>query len=289
MKKPFFSGVCTALVTPFKNNRINYSMLYTLMQRQLDAGVEAIVIAGTTGEAPTLSYQEKIDLFTKSKEYAGDQCKIIAGTGTNSTEQTVALSQAAQQAGADALLVVSPYYNKPNADGLTAHYCAVAESADIPIILYNVPSRTGVDIPVSVYKELSSIKNIIGVKEAGQNIAKHTRILSVCGPDFYVWSGNDDQIVPSISIGGSGVISVLSNICPEETVKMANAALLGDYSTAAEMQRKFMPLIDLLFSDTNPSPVKLAMKYIGYDCGDCRLPLAQATKTLSDKLKASLQ
>lgn len=278
MGKPLFSGACTALVTPFLNGKVNYPMIEQLLKRQIEAGITAVVIAGTTGESPTLSDDEKIELFRRCKTYTGDTCTIIAGTGTNSTEHAVALSIAAEEAGVDALLVVSPYYNKATTEGLVAHYLSIAHSVSLPIILYNVPSRTGVDIPVSVYQRLSRVPNIVGVKEASNDITKISRIKLACEPDFAVWSGNDDQIVPTIASGGSGVISVLSNVYPAETQAMCRAAFNGDYETAAALQRQFLPLIDLLFCEVNPIPVKAAMECIGFDCGNCRLPLCKLTK-----------
>lgn len=275
MKKCIFTGVCTALVTPFLDGKINYPLAEQLLRRQIEAGVKAVVLAGTTGESPTLSDEEKITLFRRCKDFAGDSCTIIAGTGSNSTAHSVELSRAAEAAGADALLVVSPYYNKATPDGLLAHYVSIASSVSIPIILYNVPSRTGVDIPVPVYKQLSAIPNIAGVKEASTDITKIARIRASCPPDFTVWSGNDDQTVPVMSLGGQGVISVLSNICPEETLAMTHAALDGDFDTAAALQCELLPLIELLFCEVNPIPVKAAMECIGYDCGPCRLPLTQ--------------
>ena len=212
MNQPFFTGVCTALVTPFLNGEVNYPMTEILLRRQIEAGVTNIVLAGTTGESPTLSDSEKIELFKRCKNYVGDQCNIIAGTGSNNTGHAVAFSIAAEQTGADALLIVSPYYNKATSEGLFLHYKAIAESVSVPIIIYNVPSRTGVDIPVSVYEKLSRIPNIVGVKEASNDITKISRIRSVCSPEFSVWTGNDDQIIPAIAQGCEGVISVLSNI-----------------------------------------------------------------------------
>lgn len=275
MDKSIFSGVCTALVTPFLDGKVNYPMVQQLLRHQIDAGITAIVLAGTTGESATLSDREKIELITCAKEYVGNTCKIIAGTGSNSTEHAVELSIAAQEAGADGLLVVSPYYNKATPNGLFAHYLTIAHAVTIPIIMYNVPTRTGVDIPVSVYKRLSRVPNIVGVKEATGDITKILRIRAQCPEDFTVWSGNDDMTVPIISLGGKGVISVLSNILPAETVAMTNAALAGDYKTAAAMQCKLQPLTDLLFCEVNPIPVKAAMKKIGFDCGNCRLPLCR--------------
>lgn len=286
MKKTVFTGACTALVTPFIDGKVNYPMAEQLLRRQIEAGVKAVVLAGTTGESPTLSDDEKIELFRRCKAYAGDRCTIIAGTGSNSTAHAVALSKAAEEAGADALLVVSPYYNKATPDGLFAHYLSIAHAVSIPVIIYNVPSRTGVDIPVSVYSRLSKVPNIAGVKEASTNITKIARIRAACEPDFCIWSGNDDQIVPVMSLGGQGVISVLSNVCPVQTVAMAEAALAGDFDTAAALQCELMPLIDLLFCEVNPIPVKAAMRQIGFDCGGCRLPLTNLTKENQQKLES---
>lgn len=287
MKHVFFTGACTALVTPFLNGQVNYPMLEQLLKRQLEAGIEAVVICGTTGESPTLSDSEKLELFHRAKKYVGNHCKIIAGTGSNCTEHAVALSKAAEGAGADALLVVSPYYNKATPEGLIAHYTAIAGAVHIPVILYNVPSRTGLDIPVSVYRCLSQIPNIVGVKEASTDISKAAKIRAAC-PNFALWSGNDDQAVAVMALGGAGVISVLSNVAPVETQAMAKAALDGDFDTAADLQLKLLPLIELLFCEVNPIPVKAAMKLIGYDCGDCRLPLTPIQQENYKKLKKVL-
>ena len=274
MKELLFTGVCTALVTPFLDNQINYPMMERLLQRQCDAGIEAVVICGTTGEAPTLTDTEKTELFLRAKRFVGNSCKIIAGTGCNSTTHTIELSKKAEQCGVDGLLVVSPYYNKATPDGLCSHYAAVAQSVHIPVILYNVPSRTGLDIPLPVYQRLSMIPNIAGVKEASPDITKIQKILGCCGDQFPVWSGNDDMTVATIALGGKGIISVLSNILPVETQAMARAALSGDVITAAALQIELQPLIEMLFSEVNPIPVKAAMKMIGYDCGQCRMPLS---------------
>ena len=285
MNKPFFTGVCTALVTPFLENRVNYPMLEILLQRQLEAGIRAIVLCGTTGEASTLSDGEKIEMIRRGKNFVGKRCKIIAGTGSNDTSHAVRLSQAAESAGADALLVVSPYYNKATTEGLVAHYRAIAGSVKIPVILYNVPSRTGLDVPVSVYQQLSLVPNIVGVKEANTDIRKIMKIRRTCGPDFAVWSGNDDMTVPIVSLGGRGVISVLSNVCPVEMAAMTNAALDGDFDSASALQLELDPLSEALFSEVNPIPVKAAMKLIGYDCGGCRLPLIELDQTNLQRLQ----
>lgn len=288
MKKPLFTGACTALVTPFLNGKVNYPMLEQLLKRQLEAGIQAVVICGTTGESPTLADSEKLEMFRRAKRYVGDDCIIIAGTGSNCTEHAVALSKAAESVGVDALLVVSPYYNKATDEGLVAHYSAIAGAVHIPVIVYNVPSRTGVDIPVEVYKCLSMIPNLAGVKEASTNITKIAKIKASCPKDFALWSGNDDQAAVVMALGGQGVISVLSNILPVETQAMAKAALDGDFDTAADLQIKMLPLIELLFSEVNPIPVKAAMKLIGFDCGECRLPLTPMSRENLEKLKKLL-
>ena len=288
MKNVLFTGACTALVTPFLNGEVNYPMMEQLLRRQIEAGIRAVVICGTTGESPTLSDSEKLELFRRAKKYAGERCMIIAGTGSNNTEHAVALSKAAEAAGADALLVVSPYYNKATPEGLVTHYTAVAAAVHIPVIIYNVPSRTGVDIPVNVYRFLAQIPNIAGVKEASTDIARILRIRAVCPEQFAVWSGNDDQAAAVISLGGCGVISVLSNILPVEMQALAQAALDGDFDTASDLQIKLLPLTEALFAEVNPIPVKAAMKLTGYDCGDCRLPLTTASSDTVKKLKKLL-
>ena len=288
MKKPLFTGACTALITPFLNDSVNYPMLEQLLRRQIDAGIHAVVICGTTGEAPTLSDTEKLELFQRAKSYVGSDCLIIAGTGSNSTKHTLELSAAAQKTGVDGLLLVSPYYNKANAEGLYQHYESVANGVNLPIILYNVPSRTGLDMPVSVYQQLSILPNIAGVKEASGNITKITRIRHSCGGNLPVWSGNDDQITPAMALGACGVISVLSNVVPIETQAMALAALNGDFDTAAALQTELQPLVDALFADVNPIPVKAAMKLMGFDCGSCRLPLGPLPPETLAQLKNAL-
>ncbi len=285
MANPLFCGACTALVTPFLNGKVNYPLAEQLLRRQMEAGIQTVVLAGTTGESPTLTDQEKIELFRRCKEYAGSHCTIIAGTGSNSTAHAVELSKEAETVGADALLIVSPYYNKATPEGLVAHYLSIAHAVSIPIIMYNVPARTGVDIPVSVYKRLSSVPNIAGVKEACSDITKITKIRSCCSDTFHVWTGNDEHIVPAMALGASGVISVLSNVFPKETAAMCTAAANGDFQTAAEMQVRFQPFIDLLFCEVNPIPVKAAMKHIGFDCGNCRLPLTTLGKENALRLK----
>lgn len=289
MKKTVFTGTCTALVTPFLGERVNFPMLEQLLKRQMEADIPAVVLCGTTGESATLSDMEKLTIFRRGKEYAGDRCKIIAGTGSNSTEHAVSLSVHAQEAGADALLVVSPYYNKATPKGLAAHYLAIADAVDIPILIYNVPSRTGVDISVEVYQRLAVHPNICGVKEASTDITKIAKILARCRDSLTVYCGNDNLAVPVMALGGKGLISVISNVLPEETEAMTSAALDGDFDTAAALQLRLLPLMEALFLEVNPIPVKTAMKMVGYDCGPCRLPLTPMSPENSEKLKERLQ
>ena len=288
MKEVLFTEACTALVTPFAGSHVNHPMMEKLLTRQLENGIRSVVVCGTTGESPTLSDQEKLELFRHCKAYAGSDMQIICGTGSNNTAHAVELSIAAQEAGADALLVVSPYYNKANPEGLYLHYISIANAVKIPVIIYNVPGRTGVDIPVSVYKELSRVPNIAGVKEASTDIVKIARIRNACGEDLPIWSGNDDQAVAAMALGAKGVISVLSNVCPKETAIMAQAALAGDYDTASALQCQMLPLIEALFAEVNPIPIKAAMEIVGFDCGPCRLPLGPISQVVKEKLKALL-
>ncbi len=288
MKKPFFTGVCTAMVTPFLDGQINYPMLEVLLKRQMEAGVPAVVISGTTGESATLSDREKLELFRRCKEYVGGGLRIIAGTGSNDTVHAAELSHAAQEAGADAVLVVSPYYNKATPEGLIAHYMTVAHAVRLPVIVYNVPTRTGVDIPVSVYRTLSKVPNIAGVKEASTDLEKILRIRAECGGDLPVWAGNDSLAVPVISLGGAGVISVAANLIPGQMGAMVGAALDGDFDTAADLQCRLLSLTDALFCEVNPIPVKAGMKLIGFDCGECRLPLTPLSAPHLEKLASIL-
>lgn len=288
MENAVFTGTCTALVTPFLGDQVNYPMLETLLRRQVEAGIPAVALCGTTGESATLSDSEKIEIFRRGKRYVGGKCRILAGTGSNRTEHAVALSMAAEAAGADSLLVVSPYYNKATPDGLVAHYSAIASAVHLPIILYNVPSRTGVDIPVEVYRCLAQLPNIAGVKEASTDLGKLARIRAECPRSFRLWSGNDELAVATMSLGGDGVISVVSNLLPMLTQSMTTAALDGDFDTAAGLQLELLPLIRALFREVNPIPVKAAMGLMGYDCGGCRLPLTKPSAETLKELKKLL-
>lgn len=285
--KPLFSGVCTALVTPFLGNEVNYPMLDVLLKRQIEAKIPAVVLCGTTGEAPTLSDEEKLEIFSRAKSYVGNSMKIIAGTGSNSTAHAISLSKRAEESGADGLLVVTPYYNKANSQGLYAHYKAICDSVSIPVIVYNVPGRTGLDVPGELYPKLWALPNIAGVKEASPSIQKISKIRRLT-PQMPIWSGNDDMTVPVISLGGNGVISVLSNLFPKETALMTDAALSGDFDTAAKVHMELLDVMEALFWDVNPIGVKAAMKLIGYDCGKCRMPLTELSSVHYQKLSQLL-
>lgn len=271
MKRRIFTGLCTALVTPFSVHGIDFSRLEQLIEGQIAAGTEAIVLAGTTGESPTLTHDEKLALFREGVRMAAGRCRIIAGTGSNSTKAAMDLSREAEDCGVDGLLVVTPYYNKATQPGLVKHYSAICNGVSIPVIAYNVPSRTGVDISVDTCKALAEIPNLVGIKEACGDISKVARILS--NTALAIWSGNDDQTVPVMALGGSGVISVASNVIPKQMHELTRAALEGDFAKAAALQRRFQKLMDLLFCQVNPIPVKAAMAAMGYCENRLRLPL----------------
>ena len=288
MDSVLFTGACTALVTPFLGKAVNYPLLDRLLARQIDAGISAVVLCGTTGESATLTDAEKLAIIGRGKAFVRNRCTVIAGTGSNDTEHTVNLSRLAEQAGADALLVVTPYYNKATPGGLLEHYRAVAAGVRIPVIIYNVPSRTGVDIPVEVCQALAAVPNIAGIKEASSDISKVARLRAACPDSFAVWGGNDDQAAAVLSLGGSGVISVVSNLYPELMQALVSAGLDGDFDTAADLQLRLLPLIRALFREVNPIPVKAAMELLGWDCGRCRLPLTRATEETVVELKKLL-
>lgn len=289
MKRPIFTGTATALVTPFNQCGIHFEMLEKILSFQFNNGIRNIVLCGTTGEAPTLSDSEKTEIYRFSRGFLGKDAVLIAGTGSNCTSHAVDLSIAAQECGMDALLVVTPYYNKATPKGLIAHYLAIADAVQIPIILYNVPSRTGVNIPIEVYRELSAHPNIIGVKEASGDLQTALRIRCICPEDFYIWSGNDDMTVPIMAIGGQGVISVASNVCPKQMLEMTNAMQNRRFEEATRIQISLLPLIQSLFSEVNPIPVKEAMRLIGFDCGSCRLPLCEMDSFKKEVLVNILQ
>ncbi len=273
LKQPVFSGVATALVTPFSGGRIDWSALDGLLERQLAAKIPALVLAGTTGEASTLSAEEKSALWRHCADFVRSRAVLIAGVGTNDTAASVRLARLAADCGADALLAVTPYYNKCTQEGLIAHYTALADATPLPLILYNVPSRTGVNLLPETALRLSAHPRIAGLKEASGSISQVAKVKALCGEAFHVWSGNDDQTVPMLSLGADGVISVLSNLLPEQTAAMVHAAQRGDRDEAAYLQLQLLPLIDALFSRVNPIPVKAALARMGLCQNELRLPM----------------
>ncbi len=284
MKQPVFEGTCTALITPFAEHQINYKLFDTLLARQIQAGVSAVAVCATTGEAATMSDREQTALIAHCVTAANGACKVIAGTGTNDTVHAIEKSKAAEAAGADALLVVTPYYNKCNSDGLLRHYTALADAVHIPVILYNVPSRTGVHMTPSQYAALAKHPNIAGVKEACGNTAQVSRTIALCGPDFPVWSGNDDQNVPILALGGRGVISVLSNCRRSSSADDGRLPCPG-LSPGCQVQNESMDLIDALFSEVDPIPIKAAMCLAGFPVGPCRLPLGEMSAPALENLR----
>ena len=274
MKPKVFTGAATALITPMnEDGSVNFKHLRTLVKSQIASGIDALVICGTTGEKSTLRYDEHLKVIETAVDAAEMKVPIIAGTGSNDTLYTVELCNDAEKLGADAFLMVTPYYNKASQEGLIAHYGYIADRVGKPIILYNVPSRTGVDIEPKTYKALSKHKNIVATKEASGNLSKVCETAYLCGDDLWIYSGNDDQIVPIMSLGGLGVISVISNILPSEIHNLCQNFWVGNFKTAMAAQIKYMGLIKALFCDVNPVPVKTAMNLIGQNAGPCRLPL----------------
>lgn len=281
-------GAYTALITPFINNKINYNKMAELIEFQINEGIDGLVVCGTTGESATLSDKEKRKLIKFTIETVNGRVPVIVGTGSNNTSHAIKLSQYAERVGADGLLLVTPYYNKSSQNGLIAHFKTIAESVTCPIILYNVPSRTGVNIlPETVY-ELSKIENIIGIKEASNNFSQILELIHIAPRDFAVISGNDDSIVPLLSLGGKGVISVLSNIYPKEVANMCKAYFNGETSYAKDLQLRFTGLIKTLFMEVNPMPIKDAMNILKMDVGIPRLPLVPITEKTHETLKTEL-
>ncbi|MBQ0102549.1 MAG: 4-hydroxy-tetrahydrodipicolinate synthase [Firmicutes bacterium] len=275
MKKTLFKGAATALITPLDENGVNYAQLGKLIDWQIGEGINALVIAGTTGEGSTLTDDEHKAVLKYSVEKAGGRVPIIAGTGSNDTAYAVELTKYACSVGCDGMLVVTPYYNKATQNGLIRMYETIADASDKPLILYNVPSRTGVGIEPKTYLALSEHPNIVGIKEANGNISKIAETFALVGNRLAIYSGNDDQIVPIMSLGGMGVISVLSNVAPAETAKMCRLMLDGSTYEAAKMQLDYLPLINALFSEVNPIPVKYAMSEMGFCKNFLRLPLTE--------------
>lgn len=284
MKNTVFKGVATALITPLTENGIDYEAFGRLIDWQIESGIDAIVVAGTTGEGSTLTDTEHKELIRFCVERVNRRVPVIAGTGSNDIAYAVELSKYACEAGADALLVVSPYYNKATQKGLIQSFTAIADAATKPVILYNVPSRTGCNILPETCAVLARHPNIVAIKEASGNISQIAKVAQLCGDSLDIYSGNDDQIVPILSLGGKGVISVLSNILPGETSKMCHAFMDGDVKTAAEMQLRYLPLVDALFCEVNPIPAKAAVSAMGYGKNILRLPLTPMEDKNKEKL-----
>ena len=283
-----FAGTGTALITPFsKDGSVDEEALRRLVNFQEENGVNTLVPCGSTGESAMMSYEEHLRVISIVVDEA-KKAKVLAGAGSNCTSEAVILSKKAEDLGADGILSISPYYVKPTQEGIYLHYKAIEEAVDCPIIVYNIPGRTGSNITVDTLLRLAELPGIVGVKEASGDITKIAKIRANCPDEFAVWSGNDDLAAAVMALGGSGVISVLSNVLPEQAQSMARAALDGDFDTAADLQIRMLPLIEALFSEVNPIPVKAAMKLIGYDCGECRLPLTPISQENMKKLKSIL-
>lgn len=290
MKNTIFEGVATALVTPMnEDGSINYERFCSLIDEQIDAGIPALVICGTTGESATMTLEEHSEVIRVAVKHTAGRIKIIAGAGSNDTACAADLAKEAEEAGADALLVVTPYYNKATQNGLVAHYKYIAERVSLPIILYNVPSRTGVNIKPETYAKLAEIDNIVAIKEANGDISSVVKTRLLCGDKLDIYSGNDDQIVPIMSLGGKGVISVLSNVMPKETVEMCDRMLSGDIEGAASMQIQLSSLVDALFIEVNPIPVKEAMNLMGMKMGPVRLPMTPMESATKAVLESELK
>ena len=285
MKPIIFKGCGTALATPFNDSGVNFEVFEKMIEEQISNGVDALIVCGTTGESSTMAEKEKKDTIKFVVDIVRKRIPVIAGTGSNNTMQAIAMTKYAEEIGADGSLIVTPYYNKTTQAGLVEHYKEIAKSTSLPIIVYNVPSRTGVNILPETFLELSKIENIVAVKEASGNISQVAKIKELCKDNLEIYSGNDDQIIPILSLGGIGVISVLSNIMPKFTHEMCINYLNGNTIKALDMQLKSLSLINNLFSEVNPIPVKYALKLIGFDFGKPRLPLVE----LSDKNKSIIE
>lgn len=289
MKDIIFKGVGTAIATPFDEyDNINFDEFKKLVEFQIENGVNAIIVCGTTGEASTMSQEEKQELIKYCVKVVNKRIPIIAGIGSNNTKAVVENEKFAQRVGVDGLLAVTPYYNKTTQDGLIAHYKLIAENTNLPIILYNVPSRTGVNILPETYFELSKIKKIVATKEANGDVSSIIKTKYLCGDNLNIYSGNDDQILPVLSVGGIGVISVLSNIFPKYTSNMINNYFNNNTQTATKMQIEAIKLINLLFKEVNPIPVKAALNIMGFNFGKPRMPLIECSEKLKNELKEIL-
>ena len=286
-----FTGSGVAIVTPFyEDGRINYNKLEELIDFHCNNGTDSIVICGTTGESATMTEAEHIECIKKAVEFTRGRIPVVAGTGSNATHTAIELSKEAEAAGVDGLLIVTPYYNKCTQQGLAAHYTAIAKEVKTPIIMYSVASRTGVNIaPETVASLVKNVDNIVGIKEASGNISQIAKIMNLTDGNVDLYSGNDDQIVPIMSLGGIGVISVLANVAPKETHDICAKYFAGDVKGSAELQLKAIPLVDALFSEVNPIPVKKAMKLMGYEVGPLRMPLTELTEGNTEKLAKAMK
>lgn len=288
MKPIVFTGAAVAIITPFNENGIDFESFGKIIDDQIENGTDAIVVCGTTGESATMPDAEHLSAIEYCVKRVNKRVPVIAGTGSNDTKHCVELSKGAEALGADALLLVTPYYNKTTQRGLIQHYTMVANAVKLPIILYNVPSRTGLNILPETLKELSKIENIVAVKEASGNISQVAKIAELCGDDMTIYSGNDDQIVPILSLGGKGVISVLSNVAPKQTHDIVEYYLNGDVKKSLELQLKAIELVDALFVEVNPIPVKTAMNMLGYNAGVLRMPLYEMSEANKEVLRKAM-
>ena len=291
MHTPIFTGAAVAIVTPFfEDGTVNYDAFGEIIEDQIKNGTDAIVVCGTTGEASTLTHEEHLDVIEYCVKKVDHRLPVIAGTGSNATDTAIYLSKGAEERGADAVLLVSPYYNKATQKGLYLHFKATADAINIPCILYNVPSRTGCNIlPATAVKLAKETKNIVAIKEASGNISQIAKLASLADGCLDIYSGNDDQIVPIMALGGLGVISVLSNVAPKQTHDICKSFLDGDVKKAAKLQLEAIDLIDSLFCEVNPIPVKHAMNLLGFSAGPLRLPLSPMEDANLDRLKKSMK
>ncbi len=288
MKEIIFKGCGTAIITPFNENGINFEEFKKLIEFQIANKADSIIVCGTTGESSTMTVEEKKQVIKFAVETINHRIPVIAGTGGNCTAQVIDFTKWAENIGVDGALIVTPYYNKTTQEGLIAHYSTIANETNLPIILYNVPSRTGLNISPYACKKLSEIKNIVAIKEASGNISQIAEIANLCGSELNIYSGNDDQITPILSIGGIGVISVLSNIIPEFTHNIVNDFLNGNIENAINSQIKAIPLIKALFSEVNPIPIKEALNIMGFNVGIPRLPLIEMSNSGKETIKKEL-
>lgn len=288
MKKLPFTGSGVALVTPFKGLEVDFDALGALIEMHIAHKTDALIICGTSGEASTMPNEEHLEVIRYAVKKTAGRLPVIAGTGSNDTAHAVYLTEGAEKAGADGILSVTPYYNKANTSGLLAHFRAIAECCSLPVILYNVPSRTGMNFSIPVLRELAKIENIVALKEASGSIG-YTAQVAAEVPELYLYSGNDDMIVPVMSLGGKGVISVVANILPDETHDICERFLTGDTDGARRLQLDMLELINNLFIEVNPVPIKTAMRILGYEVGNLRLPLGEMSEENREKLAASLK